>query len=66
MSKKVGEIGDLFTVDEWKEAVKSGCFNSYDGSGSWVRDGQFMTDRIFDDVFGPAPEGATHVEWYNK
>jgi len=25
-----------------------------------------MTDAMFDDVFGPAPEGATHVEWYNK
>lgn len=68
--KKVGDNGDLFTIEEWRKAVDSGLFNSYDGSGSWVQfvgtEGKYMTDCLFDNVFGPVPEGATHVEWYNK
>lgn len=68
--KKVGDNGDLFTIEEWRKAVDGGLFNSYDGSGSWVRfvgaDGEYMTDKLFDDVFCPVPDGATHVEWYNK
>jgi hypothetical protein len=64
--RKVGDVGDLFTLAEWQEAVKAGAFNHFDGSGSWVKDGEYMTDKVFDDVFGDVPEGATHVEWYNK
>ena len=66
MTRSVGDCGDLFTLDEWRSAVKSGMFNHFDGSGSWVKNGQYMTGFIFDDVFGTPPEGATHVEWYNK
>jgi hypothetical protein len=62
----VGDNGDLFTLAEWREAVTAGMFNHFDGSGSWVKDGAYMTGFVFDDVFGPVPEGATHVEWYNK
>lgn len=57
---------ELFTLADWKEAVEFGLFNEYDGSGCWLRDGKFMTDNIFDDVFKEPPEGATHVAWYNK
>jgi len=69
--QKVGEFGDLFTLDEWKKAVEGGLFNSYDGSGSWVQVNEhglasYVTDKLFDDVFSAPPEGATHVEWFNK
>jgi hypothetical protein len=58
---------DLMTIEEWKNSVKLGHFNEYDGSGSFIKDGKFMSEeRLFDDVFGDIPEGATHVAWYNK
>lgn len=67
MSGPVSEDAFLMTIEEWRNSVKSGLFNEYDGSGEWVRDGQTMTDCIFDDVFNETPpEGATHVAWYNK
>ena len=64
--RTVGDYGELFTIAAWRDAVKVGAFNEHDGSGAFVKDGKYMTEKIFDDVFGPAPEGATHVEWYNK
>jgi hypothetical protein len=63
---EVGEIGDLFTVEEWRKAVEAGLFNSFDGSGAFVVDGEYLTGCVFDDVFGEIPPGVTHIEWYNK
>ena len=64
--QKVGRNGDLFTVEEWKRNVSHGYFNEFDGSGSFVSNGKYVTGRLFDDVFGEIPEGVTHIEWYNK
>jgi hypothetical protein len=66
MTRVVGTYGDLFTIADWQQHVRGGLFNEYDGSGSFVKDGTYMTTNLFDDVFGPIPDGATHVEWYNK
>jgi hypothetical protein len=54
--------GDIFTVDEWREAVEDGDFCNYDGCGYWVKDG--MESR--DEVFSTPQLDATHVAWYNK
>ena len=55
-------IGDLFTVEEWKEAVESGDFNMFDGVGYWVKDEKESDDEVFS-----TPQlDATHVVWYNK
>lgn len=62
----IRETDHVFTLDEWREAVGMGMFNEYDGSGAWAKDGQYLTGFVFDDVFAPAPEGATHVVWFNK
>jgi hypothetical protein len=66
MQRAIEPDDDLMTIEEWKNSVKMGFFNKMDGSGSWVKDGKFMTTFVFDDVFGPVPEGATHVVWYSK
>lgn len=66
MTRKVGKIGDLITIAEWREHVRRGWFNEFDGSGSFVRNGEYLTSMLYDNVFGPIPDGATHVEWYNK
>jgi len=53
---------DIYTVEEWIQAVKDGCFCNFDGSGYWVKDG-FKSN---DEVFSTPQLDATHVVWYNK
>lgn len=56
--------GDLFTIDEWNEAVGQGVFIPYDGTGYYGTDTEEFTEYpVF--VTTP-PEEATHVWWYNK
>lgn len=58
--------GYMMTIDEWKESVESGGFIPDDGHGRWLKDGKPFSNEFSDDVFGPVPEGVTHVEWFNK
>lgn len=53
---------DVYTVEEWKQAVEEGSFNTFDGSGYWVKDGY----RSNAEVFSTEPLDATHVVWFNK
>lgn len=53
---------DIFTVEEWKEAVDGGWIRNDDGSGYWMKDGKSSRDE----VFGTPQLDATHVAWYNK
>lgn len=64
--RELNQDDDIYTCVEWQQSVKDGYFNCHDGSGAWIKNGQFMTGDVFDDVFGAPPEGATHVVWYNK
>lgn len=66
MSRELSDYAELMPLAEWRDVVKAGFFNEYDGSGRWVKDGHRMTDKVFDDVFAKEPEGATHVEWFSK
>ena len=53
---------DIYTVEEWRQAVKDGCFCNFDGSGYWVKDGL----KSSDEVFSTPKLDATHVVWHNK
>ena len=53
---------EVFEVKKWKEAVEEGSFNTFDGSGYWVKGGY----RSDDEVFSTKQLDATHVVWYNK
>ena len=62
-------IGDLMTVDEWLENVKSGLFIDYDGFGDLAAAaGQSSCQICPSDVDKGAkiPAWATHVVWYNR
>lgn len=61
-TREVDPETDVFTVEEWKEAVANGSFVNDDGSGFWMKDGKESQDE----VFSTEPEDATHVAWYNK
>lgn len=54
---------DLFDKEEWEACVKMGAFIPSDGSGYWGTATHFSHDY---NSFRPAPEGATHVHWFNK
>ena len=60
---EVFDFADVMTAEEWNEAVSQGCFNNYDGSGYWVKDGK---ECIEAEVFHSPQLDATHVAWYNK
>jgi len=53
---------DVYTVEDWKEAVEDGVFGNFDGDGYWVKNGY----RSNDEVFSTPMLDATHVTWYNK
>lgn len=63
---------DIMTIDDYMDSVDHGMFIDYDGHGhpAVERDGKFYEDRRHEiipslgrDCF---PEGATHVNWFNK
>lgn len=55
--------GDVFTKDQWEHHVALGCFIPSDGCGYWGTETHYSWDA---NCFRPAPEGATHVHWYNR
>lgn len=65
--RDIRDDDDVYTLADWRAAVRAGYFNEYDGSGCFAKDGKFIfPDRVFDDVFAEPPDGATHVVWFNK
>lgn len=57
------DFGDLITAGDWLCATAVGAFIPTDGCGYWGTATHYSYDC---DCFGPAPEGATHVHWFNR
>ena len=57
------EFSELIELEDWKESVKFGAFIPDDGDGYYVVDGKKTSVYVWEH---PAPEGTTHVIWYNK
>lgn len=57
-------LGDVMTAEDWEDAVNDGAFIHSDGCGNWATAEGYSDDD--NDVFGPKPEWATHVAWFNK
>lgn len=55
--------GDLFTIEEWNNNVKLGSFIPDDGDGYYMINDKKTPVYVWEH---PAPEGTTHVIWYNK
>lgn len=69
-SFKPSQYGDLMTVEEWLDCVKTGGFIDYDGSGSLA-----TKDGVCDIRIQPSditalklelPTWCTHIVWYNR
>lgn len=67
--RELRDVGDMMTVEEWREEVACGCITSYDGHGSFSN-GTHETDYFYEvSVFAKEdkwPAGTTHIVWYNK
>ena len=64
--KPVTDYGDLMTVEDFKEEVRSGGFVDYDGFGHPVKNGLSAPDYILPSTSAEIPRDATHIVWYNK
>lgn len=61
--EKIDKDDDLFTLNEWKQTRECNAIAPYDGVGYWATSSHYSCDC---DCFGPKPEWATHVVWFNK
>lgn len=62
--EKIDSYGDLFTIEEFRNCVEVGLFIPDDGCGYYGNSTNYTySGCIWSD---PAPEGATHIHWYNK
>lgn len=57
------DFADVMTKEEWEEQVSYGVFVPYDGNGYWGTETHFSR-KVH--CWQEAPEGATHVHWFNK
>jgi len=60
--QEIYDFGDLMTVDEWIDCVKSGGFTRYDGWGYYCKDGKMSNVVCWDNP----REDATHIIWLNR
>jgi len=58
--------GNLMTIGEFKENVKSGRFIDYDGWGYPVKNDLYMKRCFFPSEIDRIPKDATHFLWFNK
>ena len=62
--------GDLMTLSQFQEAVKSACFIDYDGYGYYATEHEMDESHVVSPshVFRgeKAPEWVTHVMWFNR
>lgn len=60
---------ELFTIEEFREAVKQGLFNDYDGVGYYTNSAESHSETPVDLsalARGEEVKGYTHIEWFNK
>lgn len=62
--KKIPDYAEIMTAEEWEKAVEAGAYIPYDGSGYWAIKDKGMDTNTY--CFGPKPDWATHVAWFNK
>lgn len=67
--RPLSDFGDLFTLQEFIELCKDGCFIDYDGTGYYAFIDKQSDKEIYpSDVIKKQKVDTkfTHVMWYNK
>ena len=62
----IPDYGDLMTVKEFHNCVRSGLFIDYDGYGHPVKKGLMSRQAILPSKTNQIPETATHIIWFNR
>lgn len=67
----IPDYGDLLTIKEFLENVKSGTFIDYDGYGHWatathILSGENVYPSACKGLNVKSPPRATHVVWFNR
>lgn len=66
-SDPVSKDDHIMTVEEFREAVRTGGFVDYDGFGCAVKDGlEDPKNFIYPSQVENIPEDATHIVWFNR
>lgn len=66
-SDKIPKYGDVFTVEEFREACAGHSFIDDDGHGNPAKDGKMDSKiHIRPSRVSDIPGDATHIVWYNK
>ena len=65
-NQDVPEYGELMTVEQFRQYVKSGMFIDYDGFGCPVKDGKMADLQISPSTSQLIPSSATHICWFNR
>lgn len=65
---EIEDDDDIYTVQEFREAVEGGGFIDYDGFGTPAKDGKKADhpDHWIRPSLMNIPPDATHVVWYNR
>lgn len=64
---EIPSYGDIMTVEDFKENVKSRMFIDYDGHGYPSKNGKMHRDlMIVPSQAHQIPKDATHIVWFNK
>jgi hypothetical protein len=60
-------FGDIFTLEEFRDAVRQGYLIDYDGYGYPMKD-DLVDDfqKIFPSDMISIPKDATHIIWFNR
>ena len=60
-------LGEIMTVDNFRDAVAAGAFIDYDGFGYPVKNGKYDDDFvIIPSQVSKIPDDATHIMWFNR
>jgi hypothetical protein len=61
------DLGDIFTLEEFREMVDMGAFIASDGTAHFVNKDGMEDDSCYGwDFESPFPADAVKVAWYNK
>lgn len=65
-NRELPTYGDLISVQDFKEYVRTKMFIDYDGHGNPVKNNLMSNQVIKPSRIYEIPEDATHIMWFNK
>lgn len=64
--QQIPTYGDLMWLPDFLEAVRSGLFTDYDGTGYYAVNDRMSNKKIHPSEIHSADRRFTHVVWFNR